>query len=461
MAPRSTRSRSRRYAGPRRARSARRPRRLGLRAAGPGNAVELADTPVFDRLWRDYPHRTLEASGEAVGLPDGQMGNSEVGHLTIGSGRILFQDLMRVNQAIRDGSLLQNQALVGAFERRERGGTCTCSGSSRMAACTPTSTICSPCSSSRGRRDGGPRRIHAFTDGRDVSPTSAVEDLAVLPAERIATVVGRYYAMDRDRRWERTEKALAAITGGEGYAAIDPRNCHAVQRTTRRVSQTSSSSRSWSRAPATRRTRRAIFFNFRPDRARQLSQQLVERGIDLTTMTRYCAELDVPVAFGEQEVADTLAEVLAAPVRGSSTSRRRRSTRTSPTSSTAGVEDGVGGRDADPRPQPARRPELRPQAGDVGRRGRATVRRGGRRRLPLRGHQLRQSGHGRAHRVDPGRRSRQSRPTTRASAVSSKRRRLRRRLPRHGRPRQRRADVRSGRRQPTHGAHDEPGARSC
>ena len=95
----------------------------GLAPAGPGNAVELADTPVFDALWERYPHTTLHASGAAVGLPDGQMGNSEVGHLTIGSGRILFQDLTRLNQAVADGSLQDNEALVSAFERaRERGG---------------------------------------------------------------------------------------------------------------------------------------------------------------------------------------------------------------------------------------------------------------------------------------------------------------------------------------------------
>ena len=95
----------------------------GLAPAGPGNAVELADTPVFDRLWRTYPHATLRASGAAVGLPDGQMGNSEVGHLTIGSGRILFQDLVRVNRAIADGTLLENAALIDAFERaKARGG---------------------------------------------------------------------------------------------------------------------------------------------------------------------------------------------------------------------------------------------------------------------------------------------------------------------------------------------------
>ena len=153
-APRSTSSRSRRFAGPRST--------LvtlvildgwGCAPPGPGNAVELAETPVFDRLWREYPHATLKASGEAVGLPQGQMGNSEVGHLTIGSGRILFQDLMRVNQAIEDGSLLRER---GAASRRSsaRGraaATCTCSGSSRTAASTRTSTTCARCSSSRGR----------------------------------------------------------------------------------------------------------------------------------------------------------------------------------------------------------------------------------------------------------------------------------------------------------------------
>ncbi len=148
----------------------------GCAPAGPGNAVELAATPVFDRLWREYPHTTLKASGEAVGLPEGQMGNSEVGHLTIGSGRILFQDLMRVNQAIRDGSLYENEALVGAFERaRARGGDVHLLGlvshggvHSHIEHVQALLEL--------ARRLGMEERtwIHAFTDGRDVSPTSAV-----------------------------------------------------------------------------------------------------------------------------------------------------------------------------------------------------------------------------------------------------------------------------------------------
>ena len=284
----------------------------GCAPAGPGNAVELADTPVFDRLWREYPHTTLEASGEAVGLPPGQMGNSEVGHLTIGSGRILFQDLMRVNQAIRDGSLSENHALVEAFERaRARGGDV------HLLGLVSTGGVHSHLEHLRAllelaRRLGMEERtwIHAFTDGRDVSPTSAVADLAELPPERIATIVGRYYAMDRDKRWDRTERALAAIVAGEGQLAADP--LAAVQAsydegvTDEFVEPVVLSGR-----PRLTQADTAIFFNFRPDRGRQLAQKLVAAGFDLTTMTSYGEELDVPVAFGEQEVRNTLAETLA------------------------------------------------------------------------------------------------------------------------------------------------------
>src|SRR5436190_6141456 len=190
----------------------------GCAPPGPGNAVELADTPNFDRLWRTYPHTTLVASGEAVGLPPGQMGNSEVGHLTIGSGRVLDQDFQRVNRAVADGSLFTNAALVSAFHRaRERGGDV------HLLGLVSHGGVHSHIDHVRAllelaRREGMAERtwIHAFTDGRDVSPTSAVHDLAELPRDRIATVAGRYYAMDRDQRWERTQRALDAILGGMG-----------------------------------------------------------------------------------------------------------------------------------------------------------------------------------------------------------------------------------------------------
>ena len=285
----------------------------GCAPAGPGNAVELADTPVFDRLWREYPHATLEASGEAVGLPPAQMGNSEVGHLTIGSGRILFQDLMRVNQAIRDGSFSENHALVDAFERaRARGGDV------HLLGLVSTGGVHSHLEHLRSllelaRRLGMEERtwIHAFTDGRDVSPTSAIADLATLPPERIATIVGRYYAMDRDKRWDRTERALAAIVAGEGQRAADPlaavRASYEEGVTDEFVEPVILSGR-----PRLTQADTAIFFNFRPDRGRQLAQKLVAAGFDLTTMTSYGEELDVPIAFGEQQVRNTLAETLAA-----------------------------------------------------------------------------------------------------------------------------------------------------
>jgi 2,3-bisphosphoglycerate-independent phosphoglycerate mutase len=277
----------------------------GIAPAGPGNAVELAETPVFDRLWRDYPHAQLVASGEAVGLPDGQMGNSEVGHLTIGSGRILFQDLVRVNRAVETGELFENEALRGAFERGEN---------VHLLGLVSHGGVHSHIDHLQALLRFAPEKtwIHAFTDGRDVSPHSAVHDLAELPVDRIATVAGRYYAMDRDKRWDRTERALRAIVDGEGAHAGDPiaavRASYDAGVTDEFIEPVVIDGRP--RLDPERDT--AIFFNFRPDRARQLSEKLGELGVDLTTMTRYRDDFDFPVAFPEHVVENVLAEVLAA-----------------------------------------------------------------------------------------------------------------------------------------------------
>ena len=287
----------------------------GCAPPGPGNAVELARTPIFDRLWRDYPHTTLKASGEAVGLPEGQMGNSEVGHLTIGSGRILFQDLQRVNVAIRDGSLFENPMLLAAFGRaRERVGNV------HLLGLVSHGGVHSHIDHLHAllelaRRLGMEERtwIDAFTDGRDVSPTSAASDLASLPPQRIATVVGRYYAMDRDKRWERTEKALAALTRGMCTHASPAQLVTEVRRSyDAGVTDEFLEPICADGAPRLGPNDAAILFNFRPDRGRQLASKLVEAGFDLTTMTRYSSELDVPVVFGEQVVRNTLAETLSA-----------------------------------------------------------------------------------------------------------------------------------------------------
>jgi 2,3-bisphosphoglycerate-independent phosphoglycerate mutase len=285
----------------------------GCAPPGPGNAVELADTPVFDRLRAEYPHSRLDASGEAVGLPPGQMGNSEVGHLTIGSGRILFQDLMRINRAIESGELFANPALVEAFERAKGRG-----GNVHLLGLVSYGGVHSHIDHLRAllelaQRHGMEDRtwIHAFTDGRDVSPTSAASDLAELPAEKVATVAGRYYAMDRDQRWERTERALAAIVAGEGARGSDPvtevRRSYDKGVTDEFIEPVVLDGR-----PRIGPGDVAIVFNFRPDRARQLTQKLLASGCDVVTMTRYRDDFDTPVAFPEQEVAETLAEVLAA-----------------------------------------------------------------------------------------------------------------------------------------------------
>jgi 2,3-bisphosphoglycerate-independent phosphoglycerate mutase len=275
----------------------------GCAPAGPGNAVELADTPVFDRMWREFPHSRLAASGEAVGLPPGQMGNSEVGHLTIGSGRILDQDFQRVNRAIADGSFFANPNLVAAFERGK---------SVHLLGLVSHGGVHSHIEHVQALLKFAPEKtwIHAFTDGRDVSPHSAIRDLAELPLDRIATVAGRYYAMDRDERWERTQLALDAILQGTGPQAADP--LHAVQAsyddgiTDEFIPPTAIDGR----PRLDPRTDTAIFFNFRPDRARQLSEKLGELQTDLTTMTKYREDFAFPVAFPEQPVEMVLADVL-------------------------------------------------------------------------------------------------------------------------------------------------------
>jgi 2,3-bisphosphoglycerate-independent phosphoglycerate mutase len=277
----------------------------GCAPPGPGNAVELADTPVFDRLWREFPHTRIEASGEAAGLPPGQMGNSEVGHLTIGAGRRLYQDLMRVNKSIEDGSFYVNPVLKAAFAR---------GGNVHLLGLVSHGGVHSHIDHLKALLRFAPERtwIHAFTDGRDVSPTSAVHDLAELPLVRIATVVGRYYAMDRDERWERTDLALEAVTMGMGTHVTAQTLLRSVQE-----SYDAGVTDEFLRPLVIEGTPRlqpgdtAIFFNFRPDRARQLSRLLLQRGVDLVTTTRYAEDIVCPIVFPEHQIKDTLAEILS------------------------------------------------------------------------------------------------------------------------------------------------------
>ncbi|HYJ20724.1 MAG TPA: 2,3-bisphosphoglycerate-independent phosphoglycerate mutase, partial [Solirubrobacterales bacterium] len=198
----------------------------GLAEPGPGNAISLARTPVFDSLWARHPHTQLSAQGRDVGLPDGQMGNSEVGHLNLGAGAIVKQDLARIDDAVADGAFFENEALLAACERARNsprgrlhllglvsdGGVH--SGWEHIEAAIELAT-----------QEGVPDVVfHAFTDGRDTLPHGGREYLAELErwmrqAGRVATVGGRYYAMDRDTRWERTKLAYDAIVHGEGLRA--------------------------------------------------------------------------------------------------------------------------------------------------------------------------------------------------------------------------------------------------
>ncbi len=199
---------------------------FGWREERADNAVRLARTPSFDALWAAGPHAFLRTSGEDVGLPDGQMGNSEVGHLNIGAGRVVMQELPRIGRAIADGSLARAPVLVGLIEAlRASGGTCHLMGlvsdggvHSHQDHAAALARILAA--------SGVPTLVHAFTDGRDTAPTKGADYLArlgrALPdGVRIATVTGRYYAMDRDQRWERVARAWRAVALGEGTSYAD------------------------------------------------------------------------------------------------------------------------------------------------------------------------------------------------------------------------------------------------
>jgi 2,3-bisphosphoglycerate-independent phosphoglycerate mutase len=300
----------------------------GLAPPGPGNAVSLADTPVFDELWSSYPHTQLSASGRDVGLPDGQMGNSEVGHLNLGAGAIVPQDLARIDDAVADGSFFENEVLLEACERARMsprgrlhllglvsdGGVH--SGWEHLEACIEMAA-----------REGVPDLVvHAFTDGRDTLPHSGagyVREMVgwLRSAGRIGTVGGRYWAMDRDHRWDRTKLAYDAIVHGAGLRADDP--VEAVKESYERDETDEFVKPTVIGDYGGMASGDVVFhMNFRPDRARQMTRALGEEDFEefdrgpfprlwLATMTEYQAGWDYPVAFPPREPETTLAEVIA------------------------------------------------------------------------------------------------------------------------------------------------------
>ena len=300
----------------------------GLRESREGNAVALARTPVFDELWDKYPHTTLDASGRAVGLSAGQMGNSEVGHLNLGAGRVVKQDILRIDEAIEDGSFFENPALLGAVSHaRERGSTLHLMGLESDGGVHSSMNHLVSILELAHRQDVGPVAIHAFTDGRDTSPTGGVgylKDLEQSIDEKgtgvLATVVGRYYAMDRDKRWDRTRIAYEALT--HGRADTVTRNpVEALEKSyEREITDEFVKPIVVDGTPRVSDGDAIVFFNFRADRGRQLTRAFMDpafdgfereppRDLHYVTMTRYDETFDVPVAFAPKDVREVAADV--------------------------------------------------------------------------------------------------------------------------------------------------------
>lgn len=307
----------------------------GLSEQKKGNAVFEADTPHMDRLWKECPHTTLLSSGEAVGLPEGQMGNSEVGHLNIGAGRIVYQELTRITRAIRDGSFFENEELLAAVGRvKEHGSALHLIGLlSDGGVHSHISHLFALLELAR-RHDLARVFVHCFLDGRDVPPDNAgvyirrLEDkYRELQVGRTATVMGRYYAMDRDKRWERTERAYRAMVLGEGLTAPSAEAALEAAYTRREwdefVQPTVIVDDGGAPVATVRDNDAVIFYNFRPDRARQLTRAFVDEDfngfarpenrprVHFTCMTTYDRTIDAPVAFKPHDLKNTLGEVLS------------------------------------------------------------------------------------------------------------------------------------------------------
>ncbi len=260
---------------------------FGLADPSDTNAVSLAKTPVLDRLAKEYAHTTLSASGLDVGLPDGQMGNSEVGHTNIGGGRVVFQDLPRISRAIDDGSFFQNEAYNKAMDAcLEKGTSLHLYG--LLSDGGVHSHITHLYALLQMAKDKGLEKVyvHCFLDGRDVSPTSGKGFVAALRDKcaeigvgAIATVMGRYYAMDRDKRWERLQLAYDAMVYGEGIQNADPVDAVA-QSYANGVTDEFMEPVVCDPSGTISDNDSVIFFNFRPDRAREITRAIVDPDFD-------------------------------------------------------------------------------------------------------------------------------------------------------------------------------------
>jgi len=299
---------------------------FGISPIKEGNAIAKAKKPNLDRIWKNYPTTTLSASGLAVGLPRGQMGNSEVGHLNIGGGRIVYQDYTRISLAVEDGSIAKNEILIAAMKaskgnRLHLMGLLSDGGVhshiTHLYALLKMAAIL-------GLREVF---IHAILDGRDVPPRSALtyfsqleEKIKEIGVGRVATVSGRYYTMDRDKRWERIEKSYRCLTDGQGLEARTA--SEAVENGYNRGENDEFLQPTLvDQAGLIHDKDSIIFFNFRPDRAREIARVFVDRSfsefavkpmsVRYTCMTQYDQTLNVPVAFPAQNLDDTLGQIIS------------------------------------------------------------------------------------------------------------------------------------------------------
>jgi len=294
----------------------------------PNNAIQIAKTPVIDSLRQNFPSTHIQASGEFVGLPNGQMGNSEVGHTNIGAGRIIYQALTRITKAIKDGDFFKNEALVSVADQAKANG-----GALHLMGLVSPGGVHSHSEHLYGLLQFAKNQgfkdvyVHAFLDGRDVDPSSAAEYVAELESKiaeigcgKIASLSGRYYAMDRDNRWDRVQRAYEAIALGKGVAADDAvagvKASYANEVTDEFV------------VPAVVGDYKGmkdgdgvVFFNFRPDRARELTHAFTDvefsgferkaLKLSFATMTQYEEGLNVKVAYPPESITNTLGEVIS------------------------------------------------------------------------------------------------------------------------------------------------------
>jgi len=298
----------------------------GLRSSKFGNAIQLAKTPNFEKFWHSYPHATLACSGESVGLPQGQIGTSEVNHMTIGAGRIIFQDLVRINKSIEDKSFFNNKAIVAAFEHVKKYNS-TLHIKGLISPGGVHSSQEHVYALLKGAKLYGINEvyIHVFTDGRDTLPKSAlgyVQELQDFLDQtgigKIASVSGRYYAMDRDHNWERTDRTFELLISGKterkfknALEAIKDSYDHGItdefiEPTLIEVGPGETGAISTNDA--------VVFVNFRNDRPRQLVERFLEKGpknLEYVTMSQYSPDYQVKVAFPPIEISNCLGEIIS------------------------------------------------------------------------------------------------------------------------------------------------------